>query len=71
VTIALVENVDSVQLTIEDDGVGFNPQKQFDINGSQGWGQCIMRERAEAANGRFYIESQPRQGTKVITEIRR
>ena len=71
VTIALVDNVNSVQLTIEDDGIGFNPQRPIRQNGSQGWGQCIMTERAEAVNGRFRIESQPKQGTKVITEIRR
>lgn len=68
VTISLIDEVDALRLTIEDDGVGFVVNGE---NAGQGWGQFIMAERAEAVNGRFHIKSCPTQGTQVITEIQR
>jgi signal transduction histidine kinase len=51
----------SVMLSIEDDGAGFSVA---DV-GATSLGLGIMRERAEAINGTFSIESEIGKGTKV------
>ena len=55
-----------VELSVTDDGHGFDPQNL--PGGSRGLGLSIMRERAEAVGAAVQIESQPGQGTciKVI-----
>jgi len=60
----------SVQLKIEDNGQGFEPdlisQKE-----EQTWGLQIMRERIESIGGKVQIESRPGEGTRVTFEIER
>jgi signal transduction histidine kinase len=68
-TAAIVEvrpvaaDVDGWELTIEDNGVGFDP-KQIGRLGHQGLGN--MRERAVQLGSEVLIQSQPGTGTKVI-----
>jgi len=64
VKIGLRRHQGEVQLTIEDNGRGFNPQME-----SQGLGLLSMRERAQAAQGRFQLHSAPGQGTKVEVSL--
>lgn len=55
-------------ISIEDDGHGFRPEKRA----RTGWphfGLQTMRERAEAIGGRFEIESEPQQGTRVRVRV--
>jgi len=56
-----------VRLEIEDDGVGFDPDKL--TAGELHWGQEIMRERAEAVGARLTVRSHPGTGTQVIVEV--
>jgi signal transduction histidine kinase len=52
---------------IEDSGVGFNVESEFDrrqTNGLDG-----MRERAKLLGGRLTIESRPGAGTRLIAEL--
>ena len=57
----------SVYLTIEDDGVGFDPD-----TAEQGGGQGIrnIRERAEKLGATYQILSAPNQGTRIYIEVK-
>jgi signal transduction histidine kinase len=61
IVVEVLSKDDSVMLCIEDDGLGFN----VDDVGATSLGLGIMRERAQAINGMFTIESEPNKGTKV------
>lgn len=52
-------------MTIEDDGVGFDPQRPHRSGTAPGLGLCNMQEMAEFGGGRCVIESQPGRGTRV------
>jgi DNA-binding NarL/FixJ family response regulator/signal transduction histidine kinase len=60
-------NEQDVRILITDDGVGFDPQQPQShaaLTGS-GFGLIAMRERAQAASGRFHVSSWPNNGTRV------
>jgi len=54
------------RLVVEDDGVGFDPEKA-PTEGHFGLAQ--MRERVQARGGRFWVESRPGEGTRVVAEV--
>ncbi|MCJ7724026.1 MAG: GAF domain-containing sensor histidine kinase, partial [Anaerolineales bacterium] len=54
----------SPHLTIQDDGIGFDPSLA-----DTGWGLRIMRERAEAVGGKLVVESSPGKGSKVVVDV--
>jgi hypothetical protein len=58
-----------ILMIIADDGVGFDPAQPTMLDGQQGWGLITMAERAEAAGGRFQVESRSQQGTCIIVEV--
>ncbi len=66
VTLNLKHNRGHVELSVHDDGVGFDPAqfKSVDKTG-RGLGLASMRERAEATAGRFGVESRSGDGTTV------
>ncbi len=66
VTVQLREQRDGVQLTIKDDGIGFDPKTQ---SGKTGLGLLSMRERASYAGGTLAITSAPRAGTEIEVRI--
>jgi signal transduction histidine kinase len=53
-------------MTIEDDGVGFNPNPAADENRLGLFG---MRERVEMLGGSFLVESSPGKGTIIVVEV--
>lgn len=56
-----------IQITIKDNGKGFDTQKLNDKSTkSRGFGLFSIRERLTHIGGQFYIESQKGKGTKVI-----
>jgi signal transduction histidine kinase len=56
---------DEVNLCVADDGSGFDVTQA-----PRGrWGMSTMRERAEAAGGRFLIDSVPGKGTVVRAAV--
>ena len=57
-------NHDGITMRIADDGRGFRPDDPKVFAGDR-WGVAGMRERAEALDGRFTIESRPYRGTRV------
>jgi signal transduction histidine kinase len=67
ISVQLNEDENFIQLTIEDDGKGFNSGGSFDQ--SVHHGLANMRERAEIMGGRLTIESDENRGTLIIIEV--
>lgn len=65
VSLALVNDKGMLQLTIEDDGKGFNPSEISRSDQTGGLGLGSMKERAELTGGTFLIESAIGKGTKI------
>jgi NarL family two-component system sensor histidine kinase LiaS len=61
VDVSLVYNTETVAVTIEDNGLGFDA-----IRRAAGMGLRIIKERAESIGGQACIESEPGIGTKVV-----
>ena len=60
VTVSIKEMDDNIQLSIIDDGKG------FDIDHTkQTHGITSMRQRAASINGQFTIQSKPGEGTQI------
>lgn len=62
VTVTL-HNGDGIDLTIADDGVGFDPERVS--TEAHGLGVTTMHERAALINGQCAIDSRPQAGTRV------
>ena len=60
-----------VQLSIADDGIGFDAQNHQEPGAKPEWGLINMRERAQALGGDLFVETAPGKGTKIIVEVRR
>jgi PAS domain S-box-containing protein len=66
VTIFLTKRDDTIELTIEDNGRGFDLEEELDIDVSKrGFGLGSMKERTELSGGSFSLESVRREGTSV------
>lgn len=63
-TIQLVKGEDYVNITVEDDGKGFNTEKY-----KQGLGLKNIFSRVEALDGECKIDSKPGHGTSVMIDI--
>jgi len=61
VDVSLIYNADTVAVTIEDNGLGFDATRR-----APGMGLRIIKERAESIGGQACIESEPGIGTKVV-----
>jgi PAS domain S-box-containing protein len=59
-----------VQVTIQDDGIGFDPALVQDGIG-QSYGLGFLRERAAQVGGSVAILSAPGQGTRVVVDVPR
>jgi two-component system, NarL family, sensor histidine kinase LiaS len=62
ITLSLVPHTGQVELTIADDGMGFEPNGQ-DVQ--HGLGLRLMRERVQELNGTFQLISNPGKGTHI------
>ncbi len=65
VYLRLEQHDGKVELEVRDDGVGFDPQREYPGH----LGLVSMRERIERLGGRFYIASSPGAGTTVRAEL--
>ena len=61
VDINLKQEETVIELSIHDDGLGFDPE----LNISGHYGLSMMRERAEAVGALLSVTSQPGQGTEL------
>ncbi len=67
IDIVLTRNDDGeLQLTIKDNGAGMDVD---DVDQTQHFGLLGMRERAQALNGNFSIDSAPKRGTLISVTI--
>jgi len=64
VDISLVYNPDSVQLSISDDGQGFDTNQK-----SHGMGLRSVRERVSSIRGTVQVQSAPGHGTRVLVQV--
>ena len=69
VSVAGVKCAEFIQLTIADNGQGFDPRAVRFSEKAQKWGLVNMRERSEALGGQFQIESELTKGTRLRVEI--
>ena len=60
---------DHVVLIVEDDGVGFNPNKDSSTDENKGMGLIGMKERAALVGGTLQIESKPQAGTTIFARV--
>lgn len=67
VHIQLIKHDNTMTLTIEDDGVGFNAKDIETLQG--GYGIHAMKSRAANLNARFELSSRPEKGTYMIVEV--
>lgn len=68
VRIQFAKTDQAVEITIADDGLGFDPVTVEHAT-RQAFGLVIMRERAESLDGTFRLETQPGAGTTIIVRI--
>jgi signal transduction histidine kinase len=68
---AILERRDGIMsLIIEDDGIGFNPDKRAKLTeDDRGMGLLGMKERAELVGGKIEIESAPNKGTTIYVRV--
>lgn len=69
VEIQIDEDGEYVQMTISDNGIGFDPQALSPE--TPHWGIAIMRERARALGATLGIQSAPNAGTKITLRMAR
>ena len=70
VFVNLIMKKNSFQLSVEDDGIGFDYQEMMKNTTREGpLGLMIMRERAYLVGGEINIESNTGKGTQVVAEI--
>jgi two-component system CheB/CheR fusion protein len=69
VDVLLERRDNQVVLIVEDDGVGFNPEKEASADGDKGMGLIGMRERAALVGGNLQIESKPKGGTTIFARM--
>ena len=69
VTVLLETPGKEVTLTVQDNGQGFDPDRENE-RGTSAMGLLIMREMAEAEGGTFRLGSEPGRGTTVCVRLR-
>ncbi len=66
-TVSLLRDEHDLQLTVSDDGLGFDPEA---VSGDGQYGLIGMRERAKLCNGQLIIDSGSGQGTTVRLTVK-
>ena len=66
VTILVVDTEGDLRITVEDDGIGFDPDS---VDQQTHFGLALMRERIEIAGGVLYVDSRFGEGTRVIAKL--
>jgi len=67
VRVALYATDRQLELSISDDGQGFQPERARSRKGH--FGLCMMRERAKEIGARFTVTARRGQGTKVLVVL--
>ena len=68
--VTLQSNSSGAQLTVQDDGIGFDPSALTGrVTTAGGLGLAQMRERVELRGGQFEYSSRPQNGTRVTAVL--
>jgi signal transduction histidine kinase len=59
----------TVLITVEDDGAGFDPATTQGTSGRRGLGLISIRERVSELQGTLRLESSPGKGTRLTVEL--
>ena len=59
----------TIELSIADDGIGFEPAEVGDDIASGGFGLTSMRERAAELEGQVLVDASPGRGTRVLARF--
>jgi PAS domain S-box-containing protein len=66
VRLSLRKRGGTLELAVEDNGLGFNPKERFSLkNSTRGFGLASMKERTQLSGGSFSIKSAKGAGTTV------
>jgi two-component system, NarL family, sensor kinase len=69
-TLQLLADAQSITLTLEDDGVGFDPEDpKLNQGNAGGMGIKNIKDRVNFIKGKLRIESHPKSGTLCLVEI--
>ncbi len=71
VSINLLTSDNDYQISVKDDGEGFNPLESKKPSKEPHWGLLSMQQRATSIGADLVINSAPGSGTEVIVRIRR
>jgi signal transduction histidine kinase len=66
IMIGVVDQDGDLRITVEDDGIGFDPES---VDQKTHFGLALIRERIEIAGGVIYVDSRIGQGTRVIARL--
>lgn len=69
VKVSLIRSDNNIQVTVEDDGKGFDMQEAESSEKSKGFGLFHIRERIEHSDGKFEMKSIKEQGTKITIKL--
>lgn len=69
IRIALIRDDRGINLSIVDDGIGFDPEQRLNSGSGQHLGLDNMRRRADSLGGRISFHSEPGHGTEVLLRI--
>ena len=66
IKVAMHQEADRIHVTVEDDGIGFDPRLSSSAGGSSGgFGLFNIRQRFTYLDGDFQVDSKPGMGTKI------
>ncbi len=72
VSVSLTRTPGAVEVTVADDGQGFDPNEPFDLRaGTRGLGLLGMRERLSLMGGELQVDANPGQGVCVHIKLPR
>jgi signal transduction histidine kinase len=66
IDVVLEASDDGISLIVKDDGRGFQPML---VDKASHFGLELMRERIELAGGKYFIETLPDAGTRIIVKV--
>jgi signal transduction histidine kinase len=66
VKIGVVDQDGDLRITVEDDGIGFDPES---VDQKTHFGLALMRERIEIVGGVIYVDSRIGEGTRLIARL--
>lgn len=69
VEVSLKRNGEAVQLSIQDNGLGFDLAETLSDQNETGIGLIDMQERLESLNGRMNVHSKPGAGARLVATI--